>query len=319
MSSIEESYYSPGRKNQDLRFIVKKDKFTAYIVLDGHGPYGHEFVRMVEQILYKKLAIMNDAIGLYETFLTNIITETGYNELFYGAHLDDYYKEFLNRLFSETNSEMMNDKYNDTGAAMTVVIITPKRMYVANVGNSDAYLFTNDKSLMKLTTTHTGLETDEMNYLKLFPCVEIFNISNKKELKQTWHPLLRTLIPFDPRFDYMTNEAGVPITYICYMDKLDMRCPIMKTICISRSIGDYFFKSVGGIRTEPTIRVYNKPISNEVLLIGSDGFWNAWKMDILYSTILTEPFSLFSKSDIFNKTVYNEHSDDNSLILVKFQ
>ena len=317
MSFIEESHYHPSKKDQDLKFVVKKDKFTAYIMLDGHGLYGHEFVRKVELIVFRKLATLNDSIITYESVLSTLCKEVGNTigpDL--SIYLDEFYSEFLNRLFIDTNDELACEKYNNTGCAMSVVIITPSRMYVANVGDSDVYLFNNKTDLIKLTTDHSGLSPTEMYRLKSYPNTEIFYVSNKSQLKQVWNSD-KTLLPIDPTFDYMINEAGEPITYVCYLDRMDLRFPIIKSMCLSRSIGDYFFKTIGVI-SEPSISIFNKPISNEILLIGSDGFWDGWKKDDLKYTLCSDPSNIFSKSMKLNEVAFGRFVDDNSLFVIRF-
>jgi serine/threonine protein phosphatase PrpC len=314
MSFTEELHYQVGKKDQDLKFIIKKDKFTAYVILDGHGHFGREFVHRVEYIVYKKLASLNDAIITYETVLRTLLNDSSCEIT---ECVDDFYKDFLNRLFIDTDKELEDVKFTSSGCTMSIVLITNTRMYVANVGDSDVALYNKETGLTKLTTEHSGLVESEMVRLKLNPCIEIFYISNEGQLALVWNEK-REKYPIIPSFNYLVNEAKEPVTYISYVNKLDDRWPIIKSICISRSIGDYFFKTTGAVISEPSISIFNKPSSNDLLLIGSDGFWDAWTPENLHFTLYNEPSLLFSKSVELNEKAYNVHKDDNSLILVKF-
>lgn len=281
MSSIEDVHYHPGSKDEDLQFIIHTDKFTAYVILDGHGFYAREFVASAKSILSRKLLEFNE----------------------------ESYNDSLIRIFEETNTEVYKEIFIRTGATLTVVIITATHMYVANAGDSDALLFTKDKTIKKLNADHSGLSCDEMLRLRSsYPETRIMYDSKTPRMITPVWSLSNEIIPMDNRYHYAKNRSYEPAIYIIYKEN---------KLAMTRSIGDYYMK-LGGVIAKPSISVREKPTTDEILLVASDGFWDGWTKPELAEHLKTDPASVFAKSIELNHMCFGSSADDNSLIMVKF-
>jgi serine/threonine protein phosphatase PrpC len=292
MLSTPNIHYHPGRKDEDGRMIINTDKFTAYVILDGHGMYGRIFVDKAMDILKPKIEKFDE----------------------------EHYEASLTQIFHETNLEMTDPYYILTGSTLTVVIITATHIYTANVGDSDAYLFTKDKTMEKLTTDHSGLSFDEMMRLKeKYPTTSImYDSKHPGKSTPVWSES-NELNPHDIRFQYAKNRSYEPAIYIIHNGRYT-RSGFFDghKLAMTRSIGDYYLKEAGIIAT-PSISIREKPTAGEKLLVASDGFWDAWTKPELIEQLTSDPVNIFSKSVELNRLYFGSSIDDNSLIIVNFE
>ena len=75
--------YSKGYKidcpNQDKFFILIDSDVEVYVVLDGHGPYGHKIAHFVEEFFFEKVSNWKNKEDIncssIELFIKNVFTE----------------------------------------------------------------------------------------------------------------------------------------------------------------------------------------------------------------------------------------------------
>jgi serine/threonine protein phosphatase PrpC len=280
------TFYSKGQKDQDTHHIIDTNDFKIFIVLDGHGVYGTEYVNSVKSLLAEKLVTID----------YNTDTNTK-----------------IRQVFKDVNTQLNISKFIGTGCTASIVFILKDKMIVANVGDSDVYMFDDDHNLTLLSGTHSGTNKDEMERLKEFPHTKIVYATTKG----TFDSLVWSndkMNQFDgAKFHYCKNRMEEPATYICCNT-------ISNKLAMTRSLGDYALKSYG-ITWEPEIREYPLPTLKSQILIGSDGFWDSWtEKELIKELGDVEKRKNVHKTSIDLSTFYfgKGTADDNTLIHITF-
>jgi protein phosphatase len=137
-------------RNEDSSFIFTADTggeeplmpFGLYIVADGMGGHfaGHEASKSVSRLVAKQVMQR-----IYLPFLTDS-GSTGPGEPIQDVMLDAI--QAANKTIHSPDPE------KDSGTTLTAALIFGRRLYIAHVGDSRAYLFTNN-TLTLVTTDHS--------------------------------------------------------------------------------------------------------------------------------------------------------------------
>ncbi len=120
--------------NEDSACYLERADFKIYVVADGMG--GHNAGEVASKMAAEQIVQYIDenySLECEETLISNAIK----------AANEDIYK------FSKTN-----DKLNGMGTTVTAALVTPKFIYIANVGDSCCMAFKNDE-LKKITKDHS--------------------------------------------------------------------------------------------------------------------------------------------------------------------
>lgn len=120
--------------NEDSACYLERADFKIYVVADGMG--GHNAGEVASKMAAKQIVQYIDenySLECEETLISNAIK----------AANEDIYK------FSKTN-----DKLNGMGTTVTAALVTPKFIYIANVGDSCCMAFKNGE-LKKITKDHS--------------------------------------------------------------------------------------------------------------------------------------------------------------------
>ena len=120
--------------NEDSACYLERADFKIYVVADGMG--GHNAGEVASKMAAEQIVQYIDenySLEGEETLISNAIK----------AANEDIYK------FSKTN-----DKLNGMGTTVTAALVTPKFIYIANVGDSCCMAFKNGE-LKKITKDHS--------------------------------------------------------------------------------------------------------------------------------------------------------------------
>lgn len=120
--------------NEDSACYLERADFKIYVVADGMG--GHNAGEVASKMAAEQIVKYIDenySLEGEETLISNAIK----------AANEDIYK------FSKTN-----DKLNGMGTTVTAALVTPKFIYIANVGDSCCMAFKNGE-LKKITKDHS--------------------------------------------------------------------------------------------------------------------------------------------------------------------
>jgi serine/threonine protein phosphatase PrpC len=223
-------------------------------------------------------------------------------------------------IFITTNDELYEPKFKASGCTATMVLISETKMIVANVGDSDAFIFNKNLTLNKLNNNHSLTTKSEieriMSYSKskgrdiniTFATRDSFGVGKVP----LWDKNMN-IQAFDPRFHFYRNRMGDIASYIEIIDE-----EISPMLNMTRSLGDYMLKEIG-ISCIPDINVYERPTNGSKLLVGSDGFWDCWTI----SELETELADHKKCQTIHNTSVRmtdfyfgKGNGDDNTLIML---
>ena len=280
------TFYTKGQRDQDTHFIIEASEYKIFGVFDGHGNFGKEFVEEAKTKFAGKLTTID-----YST--------------------DPYDK--IKKVFNEINTSLNLSKYISSGSTVSLLIILKDKMLVANVGDSDVYLFDDSHNLTLLSGSHSGTNENEMKRLKEFPNTKIVYATTIG----TFESLLwkdDKMNPFEASLHhYCKNRMNEPATYICSNI-------LPNKLAMTRSLGDYALKN-HGITWEPEIHEYPLPNEKSQILIASDGFWDSWKQE----EIITELSDIEKRQNIHKTSVElstfyfgKKNADDNTLIHITF-
>jgi len=113
--------------NQDKLFFRQIDNIYAFCVFDGHGSENNNGEKSAEICCLSLEECLNDNIQLL---------------------IDDNFTEFIHIFETKTN-KMLKDKFNNLkksgGSTSTILVITPKFIHRAYLGDSYGYLFIKKK------------------------------------------------------------------------------------------------------------------------------------------------------------------------------
>ena len=316
-----------GYENQDkysiLYFELNGHSIRILIILDGHGQNG-EFVaeiakRFLEKYFSENILLLlentpeclNIAYSLTNDEIRNALKEKSIKENKNVQEVDGYltsgYNSYSNSLISG-------------GTTCTIVVIIDNiHMYVSNVGDSDAIIFTTSNSSSKVIN---DVKDDAIN----FQIIQNENVSNIHII--TGNHSAENINEFirvtenckDPlRFEYdklhskdysdiyeknvdddnyhitrkgnyvknVRNEFGSIVS----APKSSL---FDSSLSMTRSLGDFYLQKYG-ISFIPAIKYVNlseifeeSPIFS--LLIASDGIWDNWNYETISNFILNEDY-----------------------------
>lgn len=258
--TYSESKFIGGRQTQQdslLSFSFGDEHF--FILCDGHYTNGGIFS---EYVVNKSKEFFEQHI---EIFRVNPIDTI--KNFFLSISRDDY-------LLSIT----------DGGTTCTLVAIMNRKIYCANIGDSEVlYKVKSSNDYKILTTCHSPLNMDEYDRIKenfqdTFNDLKFFQLSlsntmffGSKSVNRIYYTDCKGKTQYvdgDRPIDYITNRDR-PNAYI----SIDVNGK-SRSIAMTRAFGDYDFNKYGLISV-PDISVTDVD-NNSVLCIGSDGVWNIW-------------------------------------------
>jgi serine/threonine protein phosphatase PrpC len=287
------TYYTPSTKDQDVFFYCVAGDYQVIVVLDGHGHFGKEFAILVKQKFIAKLQVADFTLPI---------------------------KSLITNIFETTNTELDEPKFKASGCTATMILLSKTKMIVANVGDSDAFIFDENLKLIKLTQDHcltTKSEVERINsYSKSKGLENSITFATRNPYGYGKVPLWdkdMNLQPLDPRYHFNRNRMGEIAAYI---EMINVGVPTM--INMTRSIGDYKLKNIG-ISATPDISVYDRPIAGTNLLVGSDGFWDCWTIAELESELADEDKRKLIHSTSVRMTNFyfgKGNGDDNTLVML---
>jgi serine/threonine protein phosphatase PrpC len=218
--------------NQDNYFIFKNfvNGFeNIYMgVCDGHGYYGHEVSGFIKENLPMDLnhALKKKKLNL----LTDDLSET------------------IKKCFIEENKKLLNNNQIDSdlsGTTCISVIYTPKKLIIANIGDSRCVLGKYDISK------------------------NIFISENlSRDHKPTIPEEAERILTIGGRIHPMRDEDGEFIGPL----RVYMKDKEMPGLAMTRSFGDYF-GSTAGIISEPEVTEYIFKEEDRFIIIASDGLF----------------------------------------------
>lgn len=276
------NFIKQQKKAQDRLFIYenKETNFIAMCIMDGHGRYGTTVVITVKKYL--------------EDFCKNNCQKFNENNAV----------EWINNAYTLTNKEVKNlqclkDQKHGGGTTCTFCILYENILYVANMGDSTAILFSkNDISKLNVDELQYKKEiiSKSSNYVILSGNHSPENIYEQEILKERNEEETYKIIydKSSKRNKFLLpwfNETKPRIYKTIRNDPaISLVIPSGHCLSMTRSFGDYIFKDI--ILREPTItKVDISGLNDCCLAICSDGVWDQWKYeefkDLLFEENLT--------------------------------
>lgn len=256
--TYSECKFMGGRQTQQdslLSFSIGDEYF--FVLCDGHFTNGGIFS---EYVVNKSKEFFEQHI---EIFRVNPIDTI--KNFFLSISRDEY-------LLSIT----------DGGTTCTLVAIMDRKIYCANIGDSEVLYKVKSSSDYKiLTTCHSPLNMDEYDRIKnnfqdTFNDLKFVQLSlsnsmsfGNKSMDSIYYTDFRgntQYVDEDSLIDSITNR-NKSNAYISINGR-------SRSIAMTRGFGDYDFNKYGLISV-PDISVTDVE-DNSVLCIGSDGIWNIW-------------------------------------------
>ena len=310
-----------GNENQDKYLILELNghSIRILIILDGHGQNG-EFVaeiakRFLEKYFSENLLLLlensseclNIAYALTNDEIRNALKEKSIKENKNVQEVDGYltsgYNSYSNSLISG-------------GTTCTIaVIIDNIHMYVSNVGDSDAILFTtsnisskvisdvNDainfqneivSNIHTITGDHSPLNKEE--FIRATKnCKDSLIFRYDKLHSKNYSNIYEKNVDDDDYYitdkvNYVKNVRKEPATVVSSPEG----SPFESSLSMTRSLGDFYLQKYG-VSFIPTIKYVNlsdifekSPIFS--LLIASDGVWDNWSYETISKFILNEDY-----------------------------
>ena len=288
--------------NQDNFFIFKNfvQGFDNIFmgVCDGHGYYGHEVSGFIKENLPMNLN------HLIKSEKLNVLT--------------DDLSSVIKRAFISENKSLLRNKQIDSdlsGSTCISVIYTPKKLIIANVGDSRCFL---GKCIEKENLEETGDNILEENKKKVKWIAENLSRDHKPTITEEAERILKV----GGRIRPMKDEDGEFIGPLrVYMKDRDM-----PGLAMTRSFGDYF-GSTAGVIPEPEVSEYFFKPEDKFMVLASDGLFEFMESQEIVDIIK----DYYNKNDIVGccEYLYKESTrrwlqeeedtiDDITIILVFF-
>ncbi len=288
--------------NQDNFFIFKNfvQGFDNIFmgVCDGHGYYGHEVSGFIKENLPMNLN------HLIKSEKLNVLT--------------DDLSSVIKRAFISENKSLLRNKQIDSdlsGSTCISVIYTPKKLIIANVGDSRCFL---GKCIEKENLEETGDNILEENKKKVKWIAENLSRDHKPTITEEAERILKV----GGRIRPMKDEDGEFIGPLrVYMKDRDM-----PGLAMTRSFGDYF-GSTAGVIPEPEVTEYFFKPEDKFMVLASDGLFEFMESQEIVDIIK----DYYNKNDIVGccEYLYKESTrrwlqeeedtiDDITIILVFF-
>ena len=288
--------------NQDNFFIFKNfvQGFDNIFmgVCDGHGYYGHEVSGFIKENLPMNLnhLIISEKLNVLTDDLSSVIK----------------------RAFISENKSLLRNKQIDSdlsGSTCISVIYTPKKLIIANVGDSRCFL---GKCIEKENLEETGDNILEENKKKVKWIAENLSRDHKPTITEEAERILKV----GGRIRPMKDEDGEFIGPLrVYMKDRDM-----PGLAMTRSFGDYF-GSTAGVIPEPEVTEYFFKPEDKFMVLASDGLFEFMESQEIVDIIK----DYYNKNDIVGccEYLYKESTrrwlqeeedtiDDITIILVFF-
>ena len=316
-----------GSDNEDqysiLYFEFNSHTIRILIILDGHGGMNGRFVSEIAKIFLEKYFSENILLLLENTPECLNIAYSLTNDEIRNALKEKTLKE--NRIVKEVDGYLTSgyNSYSQSliygGTTCTIaVIIDNIHMYVSNVGDSDAILFTTSNSSSKVIT---DVKDDAINFqINYDENISNIHIITGNHSAENINEFIRVTENFkDPlRFEY---DKHYPKGYSnIYEKNVDDNYHITgkgnyvknvrnefgsivsapksslfdSSLSMTRSLGDFYLQKYG-VSYIPSIKYVNlskifeeSPIFS--LLIASDGVWDNWTYETISKFILNEDY-----------------------------
>ena len=287
------------KTQQDFVNVWSNEEINGYIVCDGHGSKGHDVAEFV--------------VNLFSIFMSR------HSQM---IKLDPI--QYLNIFFNEAETKLrlflQRRHYNFDidfagGTTCTIILIIENKIYCANVGDSEAWLFSSES--ICLTEDHSAGNMNEIKRMMFFPEPVQLTMPDQRT-----SAIQITSDGFKLKESSPKNARGDLAYYVRQADNC---------LSMTRSLGDYLFKDHGVIAV-PSIKVYEKP-SNGCVIMASDGLWDCVTIQELRDLILesnTERMNWIRENtelhgDILLQNflirasfLFNQNNDNISFILVYF-
>lgn len=224
---------------QDSTFLIKNSNFIFATLFDGHGTNGQEVIQFCE------------------SFMTSYIESEAFKESAGSEYLEDMFMLCDDELISKKS----NIDVSNSGTTAVSIIISPKALYVASVGDSRAVLGTQNLSSVMLGKKNSKKFDLVIESLQL-------TVDQKPNLEEEMSRIIRCGgvvtkaldkdgIPHGPYrvFCKNYNEAG---------------------LAMSRSFGDLICKKIGVLAQPIHERFPIYAFRDKFIIIASDGLWDVF-------------------------------------------
>lgn len=284
-----------NREQQDDTFVIQKPEINCTIlgVADGHG----------QQL--GKLAAVTCKTSVEEFTDANMETlDTNPTEFLEKCY--DFVQDRIRHAFVQTTLEnefevkvedgcIMKRRcswmpfLNTSGGSMlTIAIIKNSMIYMSNVGDCDAGLFTKCETRI-LTFDHSPKNVEEYCRIREFrPSEEdphrakllfVYDDTNK-EAKTDCHPVFRIAEDGTPSVitdapHYVKNVKNDPAIYVTSPGDATFK----ESLASTRTMGDFYLNTFG-VSAKPQIMSFDLALEQTAcLMIASDGVWDTWIND----------------------------------------
>lgn len=178
----------------------------------------------------------------------------------------------LRTLFARKREKMATGSLGGTTLALVIVRPALNDIWTANLGDSDIYLHVRGHShLEKLSEDHSPTSLQEFLRMKDFGTQVRFEYAPIRPMS-AGHDI------------YVEKEGSTPIQQhptnnVFYKNRNGELGSYLvlgpAKLSMTRSLGDFFWKQQG-VSSVPGIKRAAIPEEDSIVIVGSDGFWDAW-------------------------------------------
>jgi serine/threonine protein phosphatase PrpC len=341
------------KPNQDRLSVLEFfNGIKIILILDGHGKLGHLYADIIKEFAEDFFScctfINHEIIELFFSEAQKMVSSMHdtYSEYLHTYHKGDFYTKdgkIFDRLGAEVNS----------GTTCSLVVFYQKELYVANAGDSSVFLLSqhpiNELSHTRYDSATGEMISNQLTYHNTSNMIELTTDTPVNSLYEFNRAKLQaknnSTIPL--RFVY-DNRAETPIFQNDQQTKLPEGCT-SKTIRgdiayrvivpddtilslmlnMTRTIGDFKIIHHGGsykpiithIKDFESLCKTSGPVK---LLCATDGLWDVWEYDKLYSFMTSASFEnlddltrkLLSMSKLKGELCFGKESRDDIALVV---
>jgi serine/threonine protein phosphatase PrpC len=321
----------PSPKDQDCINIEQNESFSLFVLADGHGgeEIYHTKIKSFGKIAseYSTLKICEKFKEIKETDDEIYIKEKMSNS-FIEIH-EELKEEFIKLLKEYEEKNLLFDKINHIprgGTTLASVYYSKNRegkqfIVCANVGDSEAFVFSKDK-IHNLTTCHNPDNENEYKRISSFigkkgECV--YNTSRECDINKYIKIYDENGVKY-PK-DEIIKKYGAKLSFSTIRE--DLACYFASSnpqmlLSITRSIGDYYAHEIGSTCI-PDMQIYYPTEEDKFVFIASDGILDCFHYEELKELVIRdisdeELLKIFKDKAI---SLFNKYYDDISFIRFK--
>lgn len=315
---------------QVVHFTINNKKGVFYGVFDGHGGNDVSF-----HLIHKKNGLFPYLIETLKKHSTSSTSSTSSASSIIQTSIN--IEKIIKNAYLEYD-KILHSKKLKAGSTACVVLIFNDKLYLINLGDSKALVFTDDFKLTTITSDHKPNKPIERNRIyKAGYYVNPFKIyyNTTKVKPENGDVSVEQTLPTNSTIKnpkiYLNNQwFSITQTHFNQILLLntDIDTPrVCNSLALSRAFGDFYLKLdkskqymgfSSAVSPEPDITTIDlKPYKNKILyiLIATDGFWDVNHVTQNFKQTLKNSTHLHNLCETLVKDSLTKGSTDNISII----